>query len=704
MNFGLAAPWLLAALGVGLWVWLAHRTGRKELPRFVLPTVRFVPRDDVPVRRARKLEDLPLFLLRLLALLAITSLFAQPWLRVEALAPEGFDPDRPLLLVVDRSASMGAKAGSRTGLDLARDRAESLITTLGAGSLAGVMVFDSTARLIPPGLTSDMADVRRALAEIDVGAGATDLQAALTEARMVLVGEGITEATIVVLGDGTATRLPGPVPDWPAGLEVQVHDVVADTLPNRWVDAVALSPAAHRGAGWQIETRVAQRGFEPGPVPVRLRLGEGVEVVADAIFEDEAVADRHFTVPRLPDSAVAEVELPPDALIADDRALLTLDDERTLEVVLLSGEGGSSPRDDECYYLQRAFQPTEGSASRVVPRPLLAEEVRRLEGGPGEVFVVANVADPSPFAADLQMAVEAGAGLLLSVGPRVEADRWNEWLSALLPTRLTEVKSRGQGTFDLAPTGLLPPSLDHEALRVFRTGGASVFPQVRFGKVFATSAELSDNAEVVLRYSDGLPALLRRRVGRGQVMLFTSSLDDDWTDLPLRSIYVPLVHQLVRALAGRLGEGQDHLVDAGAPTRVEVPTDPSERAFFLDPTGREHPLDSLAADADGRVLWSGLDRVGAWELRWGRRDDGADSVRRARFRVRVPAVESQLDPIDRSALLAAVPGLRWVAAAEEGAPLPRARVVRDVDVFGPLVLVAAVLLLAESALRLRKTA
>jgi hypothetical protein len=50
---------------------------------------------------------------------------------------------------------------------------------------------------------------------------------------------------------------------------------------------------------------------------------------------------------------------------------------------------------------------------------------------------------------------------------------------------------------------------------------------------------------VVARFEDGAPALVERTVGKGRVLLWASTLDAWWTDLPLDPSYVPLVRQLV---------------------------------------------------------------------------------------------------------------------------------------------------------------
>jgi hypothetical protein len=55
---------------------------------------------------------------------------------------------------------------------------------------------------------------------------------------------------------------------------------------------------------------------------------------------------------------------------------------------------------------------------------------------------------------------------------------------------------------------------------------------------------------VLLRFDDGRPALVELGMGAGRVLVWTSTLDGFWTDLPLRPVYVPLIHEAVKHVAG----------------------------------------------------------------------------------------------------------------------------------------------------------
>jgi len=43
--------------------------------------------------------------------------------------------------------------------------------------------------------------------------------------------------------------------------------------------------------------------------------------------------------------------------------------------------------------------------------------------------------------------------------------------------------------------------------------------------------------------------MIEKKYGMGKVLLFTSSLDSNWSDFPLRPNYLPLLHQAVYYLA-----------------------------------------------------------------------------------------------------------------------------------------------------------
>lgn len=702
MSFALAAPaMLLGALLVGLPI-LAHLTGFRQLQTVEFPTLRFLRASQLKVRRRRRAESLLLLLVRCLAVAALAVLFARPSVTWTATSLAGLDPAVTTVVLLDRSASMSLPVDGGTVLDRAREEASRVLDGLEPGTLAAVITYDAAPDILGPGLTADVAPLRGALRRVDPGAGTNNLDRALRRARQLVEDAGVARANLFVLSDGTGEGLPpGFGATWPAALSVHYHDLLGGAPPNRWVSDASTSLGLQRGEGLRVRAEVRGTHTAREDVPVTLDLGAGITAGKDAGLED-GQGHATFAVPVPPDGrAAATVSIPPDAFPLDDVLPFALSGDSQLEVLLVSGDGGANPRDDEVYYLSRALQPGPGTLSRVKPRVVPAEELRQLSGGRGDVVFLANVADPAPLADDLLRFVEAGGGLFLSVGNRVDPDTYNRVLGDLLPARFTEVKTRGGQTFEQSPTGMALPPLDQGEFQVFRTGGAAVFSRVRFGRLIGTEPRLQSDSRVLLRYTDGLPALLERRVGDGRVVVFTSTVDDDWTDFPLRSIFPSLAHQFARGLSDTLLLGGGEVVEVGGSVRLPVPWALDEDAWVVGPGGDAQVLDRATANEEGLARFTGTDLPGHYRLYWGGSDGQGEE--RALFSVRVPDAESQLPVLGRDALLASVPGLRYHQAGETIAGERAADVVRTASLVPWIAGLFGLLFLVEGLLVGRRT-
>jgi hypothetical protein len=116
-------------------------------------------------------------------------------------------------------------------------------------------------------------------------------------------------------------------------------------------------------------------------------------------------------------------------------------------------------------------------------------------------------------------------------------------------------------------------------------------------------------SQVLARFDAGTPAVVERRAGAGRVILWASTLDLSWTDLPLKPVFLPFVQRSMRHLADYrepppwLSVGQ--VLDADAAGQ------PATRASLiaLTPSGRRVAI----GDEEGDVL--GLDEQGFYEIR-----------------------------------------------------------------------------------------
>ena len=164
----------MAAAAVPIAIHLLHR--RTE-PIIEFSAMRFLRRAPVEQSRRRRLRELLLLALRVAALLMLAFAFARPYLSesAQALATPA------TMVLLDTSVSMSAPGQ----FDRARTRANEIIRAAAPGSRIAVLAFADSAEVIAP-LSDDRAGALTALAQLQVGAGATRYRTALGRAAEVL--------------------------------------------------------------------------------------------------------------------------------------------------------------------------------------------------------------------------------------------------------------------------------------------------------------------------------------------------------------------------------------------------------------------------------------------------------------------------------------------------------------------------------------
>src|SRR5262249_20126657 len=142
--------------------------------------------------------------------------------------------------------------------------------------------------------------------------------------------------------------------------------------------------------------------------------------------------------------------------------------------------------------------------------------------------------------------VEGGGGLVIATGPHTEPAAFNQVFQNFAPAKLEQaVRSAGGRGGDYVVMSEI--KTDHPIFEVFKRSGRLATARV-FAYVRATARE---GAGVIARLEDGSPALMEATRGGGKLLLFTSTLDASWNDLPLTPIYLPLLRQMTRHLGER---------------------------------------------------------------------------------------------------------------------------------------------------------
>jgi hypothetical protein len=157
---------------------------------------------------------------------------------------------------------------------------------------------------------------------------------------------------------------------------------------------------------------------------------------------------------------------------------------------------------------------------------------------------------------------------------------------------------------------------------------------------------------VLARFDAGAPAVAERRTGNGRVLIWGSTLDVTWSDLPQRPVFLPFVHRAIRHLAGYT-EPQPWVTVGQVLDASVAPRGASAQRVVLTPSGRRLPIEDEGSDVVE------LSEKGFYELR------GDGNQNQIVVAVNVDPAEADLTPIDSREIVAAATG---GSAGEDGLP------------------------------------
>ena len=140
----------------------------------------------------------------------------------------------------------------------------------------------------------------------------------------------------------------------------------------------------------------------------------------------------------------------------------------------------------------------------------------------------------------LKKFVESGGGLLVAAGDRTT---WPQGEADLLPGTLGPAVDRTSGAARRSASATTATPCSRSSRR---RAAATSPPRASSATARSTTGP---NDRVLARFDDGAVAAAERQVGAGRVIVLTSTLDDSCNDLPVKPVYLPLVHQLVKYLA-----------------------------------------------------------------------------------------------------------------------------------------------------------
>ena len=539
-----------------------------------------------------------------------------------------------LVLLLDNSYSMDATSAGGSHFHQARDASTELLTGLGRGSDAAVVLMAGGVQPLMGGGTIDLPRLTKETKAIEGGFGSANIPEALEYSAGLLAKMQHPYREIVLLTDfqkvswseaeaPARSRAVELLQKMPIKPQLTLVYVGTENRDNVAVESLDMARVVF-GVNQQVPIRANIHNFGERAYP-ELRVYFKVDgkersaaQIALAGGEQQQVLFQH-TFERA-GSHVIEVSIDADPLKADNSLSASVPVWDQVPVLLVNGDPSTDPLKGETDFLEIALQPFGKAKSNLAdllttqtidPRDLNATMLTKQR-----VVVLANVRDLSNTQVKaLTDFVAEGGGLFVFPGNKMNTEWYNRFLAmngGLLPAPLAGLGGSAEAS---APgTRIAAGNRPHPALELFndpRNGNLADAEIKLWSKVRENGKD--PNVSVLARYDNGDAFLLERRFGEGRVIFCTTTADADWSNLPVRPFYLPLMQSLATYLASSVYPPRN--VDVGKPVAAFFSkADSGKKAVMLDPGGVKHDVPILARGARSLAEYTDTRKPGLYLL------------------------------------------------------------------------------------------
>jgi hypothetical protein len=581
------SPWfLLGALAVGLPLWL-HLLQRDNPVRLPFASLMFFEKMKESRLLERRLRYLLLLALRLALIVLAALAFAKPVWERSALTSLGEIPSLHLI-VMDTSLSMSA-AGR---WERAVAEAEALVAGLSPNDRAQVLAVGPGVSVITE-RSNDQAELRAAIAGLAPGVGRNSYSD-VVEATRSLAPEGDLPVEVHLISDFQNSAMPGRFSEvaLPTFATLDARNVAEPGDQNWAIESVRGDVRAFGAESPKLEVTVA--GFSSEAVRKTVTFKIDGKVIGSESQEVPAMGRAAFSFagfePPIGFSRASFEITPGDELAGDDVRLVAIDNSEPEPILFVT----SDRRQRDALYFGAAVGASR--SARFSVETASAGEAERRNPNDYALIVLSDIANLSTgFENKVREWTEQGGAVLVAVGPAIST-RGSVPVSGRR-VALAPLEGRAGAEFQIA--GQM--DLSHAALgRVERFRGVKFFRQAR--------VETAEGDDVLVSLADGSALLIENQLGAGKVMVFGSSFDNVWNDLPVQPVFVPFVVELARYLSGAAEDTHQATVDSSL--ALSQRREGGAAVQIVDPAGdRALSLSQSVGQTDVT-----LDQVGFYEI------------------------------------------------------------------------------------------
>jgi Aerotolerance regulator N-terminal/von Willebrand factor type A domain len=520
-------------------------------------------------RRRWQVEHWLLLAVRTLLLLLFSLALADPTLSISGgLFFSGKRTPTHEIFVLDGSYSMDFREQGVSRFEQAKEQIRQRVRESSMGDGFSLILLTDVPRVVIGPPVFDTHDLLEELDNLALTYTTADAAAALSAVEQVLaVGRSqhahLTRSRITWLGDLEKTT-------WGTLASAEAQErckKLSESAVMQWEHVSGTNPISNR-ALVQLEIKdlpvTVDREFTIAATVQHYGVTAEASPLVSLLIDGEVVAQQRAELPAngqaslsfqhrfaAPGDHAVELQLPADALPADDRRYAVVSVREALRVLCIYGRSGDTQ------YISAALAPEKSPAARVIVEEASAAVLAEKSLSSYDAVFMTNV--PQLTQDQLQILatyVQAGGGLVIFPGDQTSPDSFtpsDAEGAALLPATIQGFSANGEYHFD-------PQEYRHELVAPFRgfeKAGLLTAPIWKYAKLQIPEM---NRARVPLRFQNGDAAIVEHAFAKGRVALFAvpaspNALDDTqqpptpWTALPTWPCFPPLVQETLSLVA-----------------------------------------------------------------------------------------------------------------------------------------------------------
>jgi hypothetical protein len=596
-------------------------------PQVPFPTLRFLKSAAERTARRRKLENILLMILRMLLFALLAVALSRPFLSQDFSMFGGETASSAAVIVMDNSWSMNVRGEGSTRFTKAKQEARAILESAWRPALAAVLLTNPGAEKPPTAVSGDRADLFSRIDAARLSSGRADLVGTVRAAYALLDKAQAADKRLWIITDRQALSwdglkdldAPRAHPDVPVAIIRPTEAAMSDLAVT---DARVVSRS--RVVGMPVRIDVAVRNAGPAAEKRNLllfvddfgqpRLKQPVDLTAAGTpGATKIVSLTHVFEQPGPHKVLVAFE-GADALDVDDSRRLAVVIADRIPVLAVKQRHAAVAFQDAGFYLVRALDPVGVGGAfpwAIRPTEITVDQFDAASVEKYDAVFLNNVAASSlkpDHAAALADYVARGRTLFIFCGPEVTPDAYNRLFidgvprqGGLLPARM---KERVGDAVLKSTVRKVTQVQGRSAVLEDLVDAADIYQDILVYEYISVEGAAPD--AVLMRLDSGDPFLLEKAFGQGRVLLCTSAATTDWTTLPIRNLFLPLLVRVVH-LSAR-GQTQTLNLMAGQTFETNLAPQVGQKATVevtgpLGPTG-ETASEQMETEVapDGRNL------------------------------------------------------------------------------------------------------